>query len=145
MGLMTGKKGVIFGVSNTHGIAYGIAKQLFEESKTFALEKYEELKICLEVFNENGKEFSKGDAGASIYVIQAIMLALAEQFSNVGPVYVTGIYDDATSRAVDRIQVISGITPNGRIDREFINTLSELYNVFVTRNRVANSSDIAYQ
>ena len=24
-------------------------------------QKYEELKICLEVFNENGKEFSKGD------------------------------------------------------------------------------------
>lgn len=107
--------------------------------------KYEELKICLEIFNENGKEFSKGDAGASIYVIQAMMVALAEQFSNVGPVYVTGIYDDATSRAVDRIQVISGITPNGKIDREFINTLAELYNVFVTRDRVANSADINYQ
>ena len=26
MDLMKGKKGVIFGVSNTHGIAYGIAK-----------------------------------------------------------------------------------------------------------------------
>ena len=73
------------------------------------------------------------------------MVALAEQFSNIGPVYVTGIYDDATSRAVDRIQVISGITPNGKIDREFINTLAELYNVFVTRNRVANSADINYQ
>ena len=30
MKLMEGKRGVIFGVSNTHGIAYGIAKQLFE-------------------------------------------------------------------------------------------------------------------
>ena len=29
MGLMSGKKGIIFGVSNTHGIAYAIAKQLF--------------------------------------------------------------------------------------------------------------------
>ncbi|MBQ8634648.1 enoyl-ACP reductase [bacterium] len=36
MGLMTGKKGVIFGVSNTHGIAYGIAKQLFEEGAEIA-------------------------------------------------------------------------------------------------------------
>ena len=26
MDLMKGKKGIIFGVSNTHGIAYGIAK-----------------------------------------------------------------------------------------------------------------------
>ncbi len=36
MGLMTGKKGLIFGVSNTHGIAYGIAKQLFEEGAEIA-------------------------------------------------------------------------------------------------------------
>ncbi len=30
MDLMKGKKGLIFGVSNTHGIAYGIAKQIHE-------------------------------------------------------------------------------------------------------------------
>ena len=28
MDLMKGKKGIIFGVSNTHGIAYGIAKAM---------------------------------------------------------------------------------------------------------------------
>lgn len=36
MGIMTGKKGVIFGVSNTHGIAYGIAKQLYEQGAEIA-------------------------------------------------------------------------------------------------------------
>ena len=36
MGIMSGKKGVIFGVSNTHGIAYGIAKQLFEAGAEIA-------------------------------------------------------------------------------------------------------------
>ena len=36
MGLMTSKKGIIFGVSNTHGIAYAIAKQLFEEGADIA-------------------------------------------------------------------------------------------------------------
>ncbi len=36
MGIMTGKKGVIFGVSNTHGIAYGIAKKLFDEGADIA-------------------------------------------------------------------------------------------------------------
>ncbi len=30
MDLMKGKKGLIFGVSNTHGIAYGIAKEIYE-------------------------------------------------------------------------------------------------------------------
>lgn len=36
MKLMEGKKGVIFGVSNTHGIAYGIAKQLFDAGAEIA-------------------------------------------------------------------------------------------------------------
>jgi len=36
MGLMTGKKGLILGVSNNHGIAYGIARQLFEEGAEIA-------------------------------------------------------------------------------------------------------------
>ncbi len=36
MDLMKGKKGIIFGVSNTHGIAYGIAKQLFEAGAEIA-------------------------------------------------------------------------------------------------------------
>ena len=31
MNIMQGKKGVIFGVSNKHGIAYAIAQKLFEE------------------------------------------------------------------------------------------------------------------
>ena len=36
MDLMKGKKGIIFGVSNTSGIAYGIAKQLFEAGAEIA-------------------------------------------------------------------------------------------------------------
>ena len=36
MKLMEGKKGVIFGVSNTHGIAYAIAKQLYEAGADIA-------------------------------------------------------------------------------------------------------------
>lgn len=36
MKLMEGKKGIIFGVSNTHGIAYAIAKQLHEQGADIA-------------------------------------------------------------------------------------------------------------
>lgn len=36
MKLMEGKKGIVFGVSNTHGIAYGIAKELFEAGADIA-------------------------------------------------------------------------------------------------------------
>ncbi len=36
MGIMTGKKGIIFGVSNTRGIAYGIANELFQAGADIA-------------------------------------------------------------------------------------------------------------
>lgn len=36
MSLMSGKKGIIFGVSNKHGIAYGIAQQLYAEGAEIA-------------------------------------------------------------------------------------------------------------
>ena len=36
MGIMEGKKGVIFGVSNKFGIAYGIAKALHEQGADIA-------------------------------------------------------------------------------------------------------------
>ena len=36
MKLMEGKKGIIFGVSNTHGIAYAIARQLYEAGAEIA-------------------------------------------------------------------------------------------------------------
>src|SRR5574344_2596964 len=36
MTIMNGKKGIIFGVSNTHGIAYAIAKQLYEAGADIA-------------------------------------------------------------------------------------------------------------
>ena len=36
MGLISVKKGIIFCVSNTHGIAYAIAQQLFNEGADIA-------------------------------------------------------------------------------------------------------------
>ena len=59
MDLMKGKKGVIFGVSNTHGIAYGIAKQLHDAGAeiafTYAGEAMEK-RVKLVVANEISEE-----------------------------------------------------------------------------------------
>ena len=42
MGLMTGKKGIIFGVSNKRGIGYAISKKLFDEGAEIGAPKYME-------------------------------------------------------------------------------------------------------
>ncbi len=95
MGLMTGKKGIIFGVSNKFGIANAIAEQLFEQGAeiafTYANEAMEKrvrpiaesmnAKMCLEcdvtkeedvkkVFEEYEKTYDKLD-----FVVHAVAFA----------------------------------------------------------------------
>lgn len=81
-----------------------------------------------------------GDFSRSLYVIQAMMLALSEEFENLERVEITGIYDANTQREAEKIMIISGLEPKGELDREFINALSVLYNNFITRNNVRNAT-----
>ena len=95
--------------------------------------------VLVQIIDDGAVPINVGDGSSSLYVIQAMILALSEQFENLNPIEVTGIFDAGTQSAVERIQLISGITPNATIDREVLNTLSELYMVYVTRNHVGNS------
>ncbi|MBO5007289.1 MAG: peptidoglycan-binding protein [Clostridia bacterium] len=98
--------------------------------------------VLVQVIDEAAVPIRVGDAGASLYVIQAMLLALSEIFENIDTVYVTGVFDADTQAAVEIIQIISGITPNATLDRETINALAELYMTYVTRNHVKNSDTI---
>ena len=53
MKLMEGKKGVIFGVSNTHGIAYAIAKQLYDAVRPLAEEMGAKIIMSCDVTKED--------------------------------------------------------------------------------------------
>ena len=96
----------------------------------------EKLIVSAVVFNEFLGDISPGEANVGLYVIQAMLLALSEEFDNIERVYVTGVLDRATEDAVRMVQTIGGITPTGVIDRNFVNVLSRLYNSFITQNHV---------
>jgi peptidoglycan hydrolase-like protein with peptidoglycan-binding domain len=98
--------------------------------------------ILISVINEEQIPFNVGDRDASLYVVQAMILALSDEFDNIDAVTVNGIYDEETQKAVEVIQIISGLDPNAQIDREFINALSELYMTYITRDHVENSDTI---
>lgn len=91
------------------------------------------------VIDESRIPIFPGESSRSLYVIQAMILALSDEFDNIDAIEVTGIFDPATQREVEKIQIISGITPNGQIDRRFLNTLSQLYLAYITGNNSANS------
>lgn len=73
-----------------------------------------------------------GNSSQSLFVIQAMLVALSEYFDNLNAVEVNGVFDSKTLAAVEQIQAVSGINPSGVIDRTFLNALSEIYNVHIT-------------
>lgn len=93
------------------------------------------------IIDESLVPISPGDRGQSLYVIQAMILALSDEFDNIDALEITGIFDSATQAQVEKIQILSGITPNGQIDRIFLNTLAELYSSYITRNNSSNSRE----
>lgn len=100
--------------------------------------------VPITVIDEGAIPIETGDGALSLFVIQAMMLALSGELSNLDKVEVTGVYDAQTQRAAEKIMIISGLEPKSELDREFINSLSELYMAYVTENHVRNSSTIIY-
>ncbi len=98
--------------------------------------------VLVQVIDELAVPIEVGDATLSLYVIQAMMKALSMELENLDEVIITGVYDAPTQRAAEKIMIISGLEPKAELDREFINSLSELYMTYITRNHVKNSSTI---
>ena len=95
--------------------------------------------VVVRVIDESDIPITVGQYAQSLYVVQAMLLALSKQFTNLIEVDVTGNFDSKTQEAVRQIQLISGINPEPVVDREFLNSLSELYNTNITRNHRENS------
>ena len=100
--------------------------------------------VPLVLIDELDIPITVGSYSESLFVIQAMIIALSLYFDNINAIETNGIFDEATQREVEKIQIISGITPNAQIDREFINALAELYNTQITRNRPEDNSGVRY-
>lgn len=95
--------------------------------------------VVVRIIDESDVPITVGQSALSLYVVQAMLLALSKQFTNLTEVDITGSFDAKTQEAVEQIQIISGINPTPVVDREFLNSLSELYNTNITRNHRENS------
>ena len=103
---------------------------------------YEESKrnVQVQIIDEFNMPIRVGDFALSLFVIQAMIKALSYELSNIDEITVTGVYDENTRRAAEKIMIISGLEPKPELDRQFINSLSELYMTYVTRNNVKNNA-----
>ncbi len=99
--------------------------------------------VGLELAEDTALPIRVGSEARSLYVIQAMLLALSEVFDNLGGVEVTGIYDYSTQSAVRDIRILNGLEPDADIDREFVNRLVKLYTTHIIRNTVSDSREIS--
>lgn len=87
-------------------------------------------------YNEGNRDILPGETVVELYVIQAMMKALAAVIDSFDDITVTGTHDIPSVNAVKKIQIIAGLEDDGIITVEFYDNLTHLYEVYVTRRRI---------
>ena len=98
----------------------------------------------LRIVLQPGQEISPGEQNLHLFIIQAMMAALAGRFSNANPPEVTGVFDAATKKAVLELQALFGHAQTGVIDRRFWAYLARLYTLSIGDGTTSASSDAAF-
>ncbi len=96
------------------------------------------------IFPEQGVLSQDELMTSTVYIIQSMLLALSDVFSNIPRVNVTGYLDTSTVEGIKAIQYASGLNPDGNITNIFWNYLSSIYEVFISKDRVGNNTLLNY-
>lgn len=81
---------------------------------------------CL--FPRSNYKIIENQTADCLYLIQALLAILANRFSNINAVEISGTHTPDSVEAVKKIQELSGLTPNGVIDIKTYNAIVSLYN-----------------
>ena len=65
-----------------------------------------------------GQVIRKGERHPHLYLIQAMLTVLGEQYASIGSPPATGILDDATADALASFQAFSGLPMTGNLDKQ---------------------------
>ncbi len=72
-----------------------------------------------------------GARNSHLYLIQAMLTALADYYSNVPPVRVTGVHDGGSAEAVRWLQRMGALEASGTVDQRTWGLLCDLYRMTV--------------
>lgn len=123
-----------FGLPQTGIVNYDTWKKVQEVHKN-TLKKYTVPKP-VNVFPSPHFVITDNDENEIVYVIQAFLKALGENFENLDDVEINGRYDNQTKNAVITIQNASGIKENGVVDKETWEAIAILFETFVSNNYI---------
>lgn len=92
----------------------------------------------IRIYPENGLNSDNNSYIPTIYIIQAMITALSERFSNIPKPTLSGVLDLPTINSIKAIQISSGLNPDGNVTKIFWDYLSVIYEVFISTDRVEN-------
>ncbi len=64
-----------------------------------------------------GKIIRRGENGYNVFILQAMLLAMAEIYGSMAPPAMTGVLDEQTTEAVISFQYLSGLPQTGEVDK----------------------------
>ncbi len=71
----------------------------------------------LQLILNPGKVIRRGDSGYNVYIVQVILLALAEVYGSMAAPDMTGILDDQTAESLISFQFLSSLPQTGEVDK----------------------------
>ena len=90
----------------------------------------------IEILMEPGEVYRLGDSNAYIYLLQSILIQLANDNPSISPPDHNGILDDPTSQALAAFQLLAGLPPTGELDKITWKYLAKQFTL--SANRQAN-------
>lgn len=82
---------------------------------------------ALEIILEPDQRITAGESNDHVYLVQAMLEALAAYYENIPPIAHTGVMDDATVAAILWLQNLSGLPATGELSRIEWRYLTGLY------------------
>lgn len=95
------------------------------------------------IFSNAQSAIYPNDKNSRLFTIQGMLLEITQQFSNLGHLQVTGVHDSASVSVVKSVQTVSGLEPDGILDRFAWDKIVRIYEAFVSNNRVDQATQQA--
>ncbi len=71
----------------------------------------------LQLILNPGQVLRRGDRSRNLYVIQAVLMALAEAYDSMTAPDITGILDEQTAQSIISFQYLNGLPETGEVDK----------------------------
>ena len=99
----------------------------------------------IEIIMNPGKVYRRGDTDPNLYLLQSILIQLAQDNSTIPIPEHNGVLDEVTSRALAEFQLLAGLPITGELDKITWKHIVRHYTANVHKNTAASGYSSKYE